>query len=119
MTTHTAKRGDIAITEKVSRGYSMIAGSFARLTITVGTVKSVSRDGQIKRIEPAGRGSDLRPRDWERVHVLSSTRLTDPAAFLKRCGERQTPDPDTWEPFDDMNAVRELARQYQADAEAA
>jgi hypothetical protein len=90
----------------------MLAGSFNRCSVNVGTVESVSRDGDVKRVADLNNGAAKTPRDWDRVLVLDPAKLSDPAAFLAECKRRQSTDPDKWEPFADMNEVRELARKY-------
>lgn len=107
-----AKRGMIAILSKQSSGYSLVAGCFSTLTITVGTVESVTRDGMAKRVKPADRDIVKTPRDWDSMLLLDPAVLTDPAAFLAECKIRQTPDPGTYRPFADMNDVRETARKW-------
>lgn len=109
-----AKRGDIAVISKIKRGYSLVAGCYSHLSITVGTVESVARDGTVKRVQPADAGCALTPRDWSDIQLIRAGVLADPAGFLAECKARQTPDPATFNPFADLNDVRETARKYRA-----
>lgn len=109
-----AKRGFIAITERVTFQYSMLAGSHHRRAVNVGLVESVSRDGNVKRVADLNNGASKTPRDWDRLLVLDPAKLSDPAAFLTECRRRQSTDPDKWQPFNDVNEVRALARQFAA-----
>lgn len=107
-----AKRGFIAITERTTFQYSMLAGSYHRRAVNVGLVESVSRDGVVKRVSDLNGAASKTPRDWDTLLVLDPAKLADPDAFLAECKRRQSTDPDKWQPFEDVNAVRALARQF-------
>lgn len=108
-----AKRGFIAIAQRVKTGYSLYAGCYSSLSVTVGTVESITRDGAVKSVAPASAtAAKLTKRDWDSITILDPARLADPAGFLAECRKRQTPSPETYKPFEDLNAVRELARAY-------
>ena len=108
------KRGDIAVTERISRGYSLIAGSFSHLSIDVGIVESVSKAGVIKRVASLNNGAAKTPRDWSAIYVIDDTDLADRAGFLAECKARLSTNPDTWKPFADLNDLRATARKYRA-----
>lgn len=109
---YAAKRGFIAITERTTFRYSMIAGSHHHRAVNVGIVESVSRDGEVKRVSDLNHAASKTPRDWDRVLVLDPAKLSDPDAFLAECKRRQSTDPDKWQPFEDVNEVRAIARQF-------
>ncbi len=110
--TYAAKRGFIAVTQQTRFVYSMLAGSGHRQSTNVGLVESVTRDGTVKRVSNLNHGAAKTPRDWDTLLLLDPAKLTDPAAFLAECARRQSTDPDKWQPFEDMNDVRALARKY-------
>ncbi len=108
-----AKRGFIAITQKVKRGYSLVTGCYSSLSIAVGTVESVTRDGAVKAVAPASATSaKLTSRDWDEVIILDPAKLADPAGFLAECKARQSTDPDTWRPFESIDDVRQTALKF-------
>ncbi|QXV73538.1 hypothetical protein [Rhizobium phage RHph_X2_30] len=108
-----AKRGFIAITQKAKRGFSLVAGCYSTLSITVGTVESITRDGTVKTVAPAGdTAAKLTKRDWDEVIILDPAKLADPAGFLAECKARQDANPETWRPFESLDDVRETARKY-------
>lgn len=107
-----AKRGFIAVTQRTSFVYSMLAGSHHRQSTNVGLVESVTREGKVKRVSDLNHGAAKTPRDWDTLLVLDPAKLADPEGFLAECKRRQSTDPDKWEPFSDMNDVRSLARKY-------
>lgn len=109
-----AKRGFIAVTQRTRFVYSMIAGSGHRQSTNVGLVESVTRDGQVKRVADLNGAASKTPRDWDTLLVLDPSKLADPEAFIAECKRRQSTDPDKWEPFTDLNDVRQLARKYAA-----
>lgn len=109
---HPAKRGFIAVTQRTRFVYSMIAGSGHRQSTSVGVVESVTREGEVKRVSDLNSGTPKTPRDWDTIVVLDPAKLTDPEAFLAECARRQSTNPDKWQPFEDLNDVRALARKY-------
>ena len=109
-----AERGFVAVTTKMTHRYMMHTGSFMQLTVEVGLVSSVSREGKIKRIESLNNGADKTPRDWDEVLTIMPHRFTDLAGFLAECKSRQSTAPGEYNPFRDLNDVRETARKYVA-----
>lgn len=110
-----AKRGFIAIACK--SGMQWHTGKpTSGLRVTVGTVDSVTRDGDVKTVAPCGGGVLLRNdrRDWDQVYLVDPATLADPAGFLAECADRQTPSLNTWRPFAGLDDVRETAREYKA-----
>ena len=109
-----AKRGFVAVTTKMVHRYMMHTGSFMQLTIEVGLVSSVSRDGKVKRVESLNHSGTKTPRDWDEVTIINPSRFADLAGFLAECKTRQSTAPGEWRPFTDLNDVRETARKYVA-----
>lgn len=108
-----AKRGFIAITQKVKRGYSLVAGNYSHLSITVGTVESVARDGTVKTVAPAAPTSaPMTKRDWSEILLIDPVALKDPDGFLAECKARQSTDPDTYRPFESIEDVRQTALKF-------
>lgn len=113
-----ARRGFIAVTQKTTFHYSMLAGSGLRQSTHVGIVESITREGEVKRVSNLNGGASETPRDWDTIIILDPARLADAEGFLAECKRRQSTDPDKWEPFADLNDVRETARKYLAKTEA-
>ncbi|MGZ2448486.1 hypothetical protein ACVIRO_001240 [Rhizobium ruizarguesonis] len=110
---HPAKRGFIAITTKAKRSNSMLTGMGLYLDVKVGTVDSVTRDGTVKAVRPATLGNAvMKPSEWDEVIILDPAKLKDADGFLDECRKRQTPDPDTWRPFESVEDVRQTAVQF-------
>ena len=113
-----AARGFIAVTTKMTHRYMMHTGSFMQLTVEVGLVSSVTRDGTVKRVAPLNNGADKTPRDWDAIKVIDPSRFADLAGFLAECKTRQSTAPGEFNPFRDLNDVRETARKYVASVTA-
>lgn len=109
-----AARGFVAVTTKMTHRYMMHTGSFMQLTVEVGLVSSVSREGKVKRIASLNNGADKTPSDWDEMLIINPNRFADLAGFLAECKSRQSTAPDEWRPFADLNDVRETARKYVA-----
>ena len=107
-----AKRGDFAVCTK--RGCVMVNGGagYSATTFTVGRVKSVTRDGAIKLVEPFSTSCVMAPRDWNQVDIIPAARIADKAGFEAECRKRQSTSREDWNPWVDVAEICQTARKY-------